>query len=471
MKTKLLSLIRVISFILILTLIISGIYKVLSWKDTSGDYLSSVEQLYSTEDNLIDVAFVGSSHVYNGVYPSILWSEHGISAFDIAISGQDKESAYYSLVELLKTQSPKIVFVDLYALTYEGYNDEGNLYRNSLSLKPSINSYNLIKSIAASEDVSSHVSRFPIIHTRYRELTSFDFETNPLNIYSRGEHYSDVCLPLLDTMIFASSVEEVCDLSDTNRAWLDRLIELSIAENFTLGFMVVPYTISYDAQAVINGAAQYLSENGIPCFDFNKNLDLLNIDISTDFTDYSHLNYLGAQKLTSWLGTWLSQNHSLVDHRGDNTYYQWAADAHLYQNYLAQFQMNKTGNLAEMLSIASTTPDFITALSLSFNNEDQLEGYEDAMSVTGISKEEFLNGGFWICKRGSFIKVVENDFNQLPYYEQLTDSNILRLHYDSSPYAITNISIGHNNYNTFETHATVIVYDTYTQQVIYHGGQ
>lgn len=307
-NNKFLSVIRVICFTIILILILSAVYKALSWKETSGDYLSSVDQLYSTDDNLIDVTFVGSSHVYNGIYPSILWNTYGISAFDMAISGQDKNSAYHSLVELLKTQSPQVVFVDLYALTYDGYHVEGNLYRNSLSLKPSINSYNLITDIAEPEDVQSHLFRFPIIHTRYKELTRLDFETNPLNKYSRGEHYGSTCLPIQDDMICAPNVDEICDLSDSNREWIDSLIKLSADNNFTLVFFITPYTITYDGQTIINGAIQYATAQGISCLDFNKNSELINIDFSTDLVDFGHLNYLGAQKLTNYIGEWISTN-------------------------------------------------------------------------------------------------------------------------------------------------------------------
>ncbi|MCQ2527176.1 MAG: hypothetical protein MJ130_10460 [Lachnospiraceae bacterium] len=466
------SIIRVICFIAVLSLVLAKVYSVLSWKDTSGDYLSSIEQLYSTDDNLIDVVFVGSSHVYCGIYPSILWSEHGVSAFDLSISGQDINSSYHSIVELLKTQSPKVVFVDIYGVLYDGYNNTGNLYRNALSLRPSINSYNLITDLVGKDEAMSYSTKFPVIHTRYTELKRFDFQTNPVNIYSRGEVFYMCIAEQSPDNFNTSEITEIGELNDTNKAWIDDLILLSKENNFKLIFFVAPTRMTDSHQVQLNAATAYATEQGIACYDFNRYPELLNIDLNTDFKDYAHLNYNGARKLTSWFGTWLCENTTIIDHRGDDSYYQWNMDAHLYKNNLDKANMDLCNGLIESLPIAASNSDFITVLSLNFYSTDHIdEQYIDILNYACIDAEEAFRGGMWICKNGVFTKVISNDPNDLAYYEKLPSSEILRLHYDSSPYAATNISIGHTNYNTFGTYATVIVYDTYTQQVIYHGGQ
>lgn len=163
--------IRLLVFLVLNCIVFIAIYRVLSWKDTTGEYLSSTQQLYATDENLMDVVFMGSSHCYCAVNPSRLWEDYGMPAFDMAISGADKESTYYSLVELLKTQSPKVVCIDLYGLLYEGYAVKGNEYRNLLAMEPSVNSSELIKAAASKEEQLDYLFRWPIIHTRYSDLT------------------------------------------------------------------------------------------------------------------------------------------------------------------------------------------------------------------------------------------------------------------------------------------------------------
>ena len=136
--------IKCIVFIVLAGACIAGAFRIFKWKDTSGDYNSSIEQLKNTPKDTIDVVFTGSSHTYCGIYPGVFWEQEGYSVFDMAISGQDKYSGYRSLKELLKTQSPKVVFVDLYPFTYDKHAVEGNEHRNMMALPTSRNSFELL---------------------------------------------------------------------------------------------------------------------------------------------------------------------------------------------------------------------------------------------------------------------------------------------------------------------------------------
>jgi hypothetical protein len=55
---------KIIVFCLIFVVLFNYVYKVLSWKDTAGDYYSSMESFYALDDNVMDVLFLGSSHCY-----------------------------------------------------------------------------------------------------------------------------------------------------------------------------------------------------------------------------------------------------------------------------------------------------------------------------------------------------------------------------------------------------------------------
>ena len=138
------SIARGVAFLILVVVLVVRTYDVLSWKDTLGDYLSSVEQLYATEDDMMDVVFMGSSHTYCSISPALLWGENGIAAFNMTTSGQDKDSTYHYLIELLKTQSPKVVCVELYGLTFDKHGVEGNQHRNMMGMPLSQNSIALI---------------------------------------------------------------------------------------------------------------------------------------------------------------------------------------------------------------------------------------------------------------------------------------------------------------------------------------
>ena len=48
MQKKTIRILQALAFILVLALSVSGAYRALKWKDTSGDYISTVDQLYAT---------------------------------------------------------------------------------------------------------------------------------------------------------------------------------------------------------------------------------------------------------------------------------------------------------------------------------------------------------------------------------------------------------------------------------------
>ena len=136
--------IKPLAFAAVLLIVLLRVFHILSWKDTMGPYLSHVEQLYATQEDQIEVLFVGSSHCYGGINPDVLWQQHGIPSFNMACSGQDKISAVYQLREVLKTQHPKVVFVDVFAAVFDRGAVESNVYRNMISMKLSANSVGLV---------------------------------------------------------------------------------------------------------------------------------------------------------------------------------------------------------------------------------------------------------------------------------------------------------------------------------------
>ena len=87
------------------------------------------EQLYQglyNKDSSYDVLFMGSSHMNGMMDPSVLYDKYGITSFNYATGGQPVNVTYYLLKEALKTQSPKIVVLDLYYFGLaDKYGDEG----------------------------------------------------------------------------------------------------------------------------------------------------------------------------------------------------------------------------------------------------------------------------------------------------------------------------------------------------------
>ena len=72
-------------FVTVLLLGLNYLYSVFNWKDTSGDYFSSLDQLHAMDEDIVDVAFFGPSTVYCALNPAVIWMDSGIASFNAAI--------------------------------------------------------------------------------------------------------------------------------------------------------------------------------------------------------------------------------------------------------------------------------------------------------------------------------------------------------------------------------------------------
>ncbi|MBR1693399.1 MAG: hypothetical protein IJ711_11595, partial [Lachnospiraceae bacterium] len=73
-----------------------------------------IETFYHEPKDLYDVVFVGSSHVYCGVYPMLLWNEYGFASYDAASASQSVPCSYYLIRDVIFRQHPKVIVLDVY---------------------------------------------------------------------------------------------------------------------------------------------------------------------------------------------------------------------------------------------------------------------------------------------------------------------------------------------------------------------
>lgn len=458
------SAVQCIAFFSLLLFLVVKTYDALSWKDTLGDYISSVDQLYATEDDKIDVVFTGSSHTYCSIVPALIWDETGIAAFNMTTSGQDKDSTYHYLVELLKTQSPEVVFVELWGLTFDTHMVEGNIHRNMMGMPLSENSIALIDDYVTDEDMNiSYKLRWPIVHTRYRELDMYDFVTYDFSQYGRGVDLMYNSVPA-HVAIDGLTYFEADELSEKNQKWLDELYQLSKDEDFELVLFVAPTSVDILQQGQINGAAKYAEEHDITFFDFNRMINDVGIAYETDFIDYSHLNGYGAEKLTAYICDYLTENYDLEDHSKDKGYDQWNDSYTRYVQVreaavLSQCQtfdayVKQLKEMENITVIISFEGDYVETPS----SQPQLISW-----MFGMDEKTFKEGGTYIYKNGKLKKVLDNESEEV-YVQKLSKYNTLKI--QNMELATDDIMINMETLGTTNDGVNFVVYDNFRNEVI-----
>lgn len=394
-------------FFLILAFVLISVYKVLSWKDTSDPYISVTEQLSNTGDDLIDLAFVGSSHIFFNVDPACLWNEAGISSFDLSISMMDKVSSEYYLRKLFKTQSPSVVCLELYALQYDLHDFSTYEYCNYLSMDLSPASIQAVLDYQPDDGVMNYILRWPIVHTRYRELQSFDFIQYPFSVFGRGHNYR-FDANTIEQDPKAVSTSRVTELSPANKEWLDTMIDLCAEHGSQLCTIITPMIVTEEQQAIYNGAKQYLASRGVECLDLNQSIEEIGIDYTSDFIDAGHMNAWGSKKLTSYLLKELTSRYTFADHREDSRYALWDENSKYdaYQWALYSFQQVSEDDLDGTLKALADCNGMTLIVSCppGYNKKDS--DWFNLFAALGPTPDQITTGGQWILRDGQVLAYI-----------------------------------------------------------------
>lgn len=348
-------------FLAILSFVSVNIFNVLTWKSTEG-----IIGLYNLPKDRVDVLFLGSSHSYCTVNTAQLWEEHGIAAADISEAAQVFPIEYHYLREALKTQRPKVVCMELYGFDRNVHIASGAHFRNSLNMKWSKNyvenaNYiigNISSRISGADNLNAIIKaiylKFPVIHSRYKELTENDFgqNNNALRFqpnWSSREYTAPEAL----------NEKGVAALTDEQRKYLDSSVELSKQYGCELILWVAPSTPNEERAMQYNAIKQYALENGVTFYNMHDYISELGFDYATDLRDEgessgNHINSNGAQKVTRYLGKLLAENYDLQDRRGDPEYAFYDRAARQWDVEYALHSMELAENLQDYLKALDT---------------------------------------------------------------------------------------------------------------------
>lgn len=390
--------IKIITFCLIGILMLQRLYQIFSWKDTAGDYKSSMETFYGLDRNSVDVLFLGSSHCFCAVDVANLWENHGIAAYSMAISGQDLASSYHCLVEALKTQKPKVVLLESFSATTHGYEDRGNLYRNLLAYQPSLNFLQAIQDMAAEDEWKDFVLKWPILHTRYRELQREDFlQKRPVYMGYEAN------LRTWPVELRNYNGEETLPIGEEEEEWLRRIISLAKEEDVQLCFFLAPVA-EEEYRLKMHKYVQDLAEaNMVPYLNLLQLQEELELDPNTDFVDSLHMNHYGAQKVTEYLGTYLKENYELEDKRGFQQYALWDENVKARQHEMSNVELRKIGNVGAYMRSLESLEDYTIVFSASGDYYLEDSNLIERAGGQDWLEELIAEGGVGIYRNGEVV--------------------------------------------------------------------
>ena len=447
---------KIILFCVIFLFFLNRIYEILSWKDTAGEYYSSVDSYYALEEDVVDVLFLGSSRCYCSINNAVLWEEHGIGSFSLAISGQDFAGTYYTLKEALKTQTPEIVFVELYGSIFDGYLAEGNLYRSTLPFKYSKNNYDAINSLVEEKEKRKDFwLKWPILHTRYREVQKEDFakEREPYIGY-HAEFRTQGIAP-----IELYQGEEMIPLPPEREQWLRKMIALAEENEIQVCFFIAPYAVTEQDQKIFKYVEGIAEEHNIPVLNMLALAEELGLDYGKDFIDWAHTNYNGALKVSDYVGDYLAANYDLPDRRGDARYALWEENSRVRQREAQNRALQTTNDIASYLNVIQNIQGYVVVLATVGDHKTTDADISVPIEAAGMKELFDTTGGIWVYEDG--VMTYSNGEDTL-HHMDLGSSDLVASCVDG----VRTINVDKQIHKRVEHGINIVVYDKMMGEVV-----
>ncbi|MBQ6416633.1 MAG: hypothetical protein IJJ65_10345 [Butyrivibrio sp.] len=335
MKKTMTNIFKSFIFLALLGLCILAAIVILKRKDSDYKYTDFFNE--AKKDN-IDVLFMGSSHVINAINPVFLFEEYGITSYNMGGHGAMLQATYWELEEALQYCTPKWVVVDTYMLekdikyldNREEFDDDEEVNTSVEQLHLNMDAWPLndlkraaIDDLIQSKSVKNEfLYEFIIYHNRWKYLNEDDFKTitgtAERNHLFGAEMRYDV---ELEPEQHPDVTEEDLLTEDTvGTEYLEKILELCQDRGISVVTTFYPFAAGVKDKAAAIRAGQIAEMYDVPYINM---LDEDVIDLYTDLNDRSHLNVVGAKKVSDYMGQWLSETGDLVDHRGDERYAYW----------------------------------------------------------------------------------------------------------------------------------------------------
>lgn len=307
-----------ILFVLIFLAIGALLMCVLEFKYEDGTL--PVHNYYSLPKDTVDVLILGTSHAGMNISTKTLWDEYGIAGYRFWGSIQPIWNTYYYLQEALKYQTPKVVLLDAYSLTFQQeYGAYPVQVKNTIALRLSKEKVENIWASVPEEDRAFMLFGFSTYHNRYTELTQEDFEYFPWDSHQEIQVYStetsDKVYPITVLDPDATQGEEA--LGEKEEKYFRMLLEYCRTNGVKLEVVAAPYELSAAEQQKFRRVASIVEEYGFDFTNFNDSYAEIDIDPLQDFLDPGHFNKFGLPKYARAIAVLLKSKYDLPDRRQD----------------------------------------------------------------------------------------------------------------------------------------------------------
>lgn len=264
----------------------------------------------------IDVIMLGSSPTYSGFSSAYAYEQFGFTSYPYAVGGSYCSMWKPAMQNILLTQKPKLVVVDVFGGGYDletGASRKLALYLISNTMPYSAEKFRMAREASRHMDTGDAVSlAFPFV--RYHS----NFATNLKNIKERMaiESYGPSPLKGVEVITKAKKLKplpkecftaESEPLDEKTVEIIRSFIKYCREQNVDVLFVKYPSRPTVDKDFMAsrrqNSVLELAEKEGCMTLDLEREFESTGLDLKTDFYNRSHTNHRGQKKLTELIGS------------------------------------------------------------------------------------------------------------------------------------------------------------------------
>jgi len=345
MKAKAKKVVKAICFCLVVVLMVNFLTDLFKPKflENRWKFTKTINSFYDLDEDNIEVALLGTSQMAASMDPLQLYEEQGISSFNLGIMSQPIQATYFWLREVVKSQDLKLAVVEVKAMARKGLKEDVKARRSFDYMKDNLNKLQYAKEYHNSlEDESKFGLKkkllpfywdylFPldVYHSRWSSLEYDDYDflfgdnnrTNTRGFatltteFQNNKNYDEKKDEKGKYDGLVIKTDEVEDVHESIAEYDITFIEYAKEQGIPLLFIKTPDVTWNEKQH--NYIKMLAEKYDIEFIDFNlKEMhEEIGFDLLTDEADTIHTNISGAQKITKYVGDYISANYDVTDYR------------------------------------------------------------------------------------------------------------------------------------------------------------
>lgn len=277
--------------------------------------IAYINSFHNMPEGIVEVMGFGSSHMWRGLDPRIMYQEYGIAAYNYGCNWQKCNTTSLFIQDALRSQSPKVILIEAFFLHGMLLDTDVNGEIYYTKAIPEFEGKQRFLRQCFGNDLERWLSYYvPLygFHDNWVNISQGSFsatsdgtELHPLLGFMDIREVTPVTIP-------DNKKVKQLEFSDQAANELEYIVQICREHDVEIVFYMTPWAGEYPFRDAMQRVAEAY---GYPFINMFERIDEVGLNGDTDFSDAGHLNTSGAQKVARFLSQYLKENYDLTDMR------------------------------------------------------------------------------------------------------------------------------------------------------------